>query len=107
VGEAERNTARQMVILTDATDNEFSVADLRAVQKLAGKLNMSIKVMYSYVSSNPNAYEERNADAYMIVDVMKMNPDAIEADWYAKRGDGTELDWRQVGIAQGAAPQKW
>jgi len=105
--DAGETVSRQMVIVTDAPDNDFEVSDLEAVQKLAREMNMSIKVMYSYVASAKSAYETDGADTYMLIDIMKIKPDAIGSDWKISRESGLQLDWRRVGQAQGAAPQSW
>ncbi len=104
---AGETVSRQMIIVTDAPDNDFEVGDLEAVQDLARELNMSIKVMYSYVASAESSYEMDNADTYMLIDILKIKPDAIGSGWKISRENGLQLDWRRVGQAQGAAPQSW
>ena len=103
---------RQMVVVTDAPDNAFDVGDLKTLQDLARELNMSVKVMYSYTGSRPNAYETSGADSYMLIDLLKVDLGTVENHLfhrYDNRGsyEGVQLDWRKVGDDQGAMVQQW
>ena len=107
----ERTVSRQMVVVTDAPENRYDEDQLVELQKLARSLNMSVKVMYSFVAAAPGEYEQGGSDSYMLVDLLKVdvhNLGGCFIDRVTHNGrEGTQLDWMKVGQKQGATVQPW
>lgn len=95
---------RQLMVVTDEPDMDPACLD--ELQEAAIERGVEIKVMISYTKRDPG-YAGLDDDSYRIVDLMELDPASLP-DFEVESGPHEgHLDWRAVGVDQGAPQKKW